>query len=190
MAVNKDQIKQLLGSGLSNEIVASAVGCDSSYIAQLLADEFFAKEVTELRVQNLQAANARDKSIDSIEDRLIDKLSELVDSNQLYKPNDILRAAVAVNAMKRRGVPAHESVTINNTVVNLQLPTIVKQKFVLNSQSEVIEVEGQTLVTKPANELLKELAERGSDGARYEKVRRYLPTAINGSPDPSRLTEG
>jgi hypothetical protein len=189
MAIDKEQIKQLLGSGLSNEIVASAVGCDSSYIGQLVSDEHFAAEVAALRVKNLQATNARDRNIDSIEDRLLDKVSELVDQNMFYKPNDVLRAAVAVNAMKRRGVPATESVTVNNTVVQLQLPKVIVQNFTINTQGEVIEVEGQTLVTKSAHTLLGELADRGSDGARYEKVRRYLPTAIDGTPNRDRSAE-
>jgi hypothetical protein len=186
MAVNKEKIKQLLGTGLSNEIVASAVGCDQSYISQLLADEQFAAEVTALRVVALTANSERDKNIDSIEDRLIGKLSEAVDMGLIYKPGDVLRSFAVVNAAKRRGVAAHEGAKVREAVVTLTIPTVVINQFVTNTLGEVIEVDGQTLVTKPSSELLKELAGKGGDNAgKYEKVSRYLPGATD-----ERVIEG
>lgn len=178
MATDKNQIKELLGTGLSNEIVATAVGVDSSYIAQLLSNENFAAEVTAMRTLALTANSKRDRKIDGIEDTIITKLEELVDSGVIYKPNDVLRAFAVINNAKRRGVSAAESITINNTVVNLQLPNRVIKEFVQNAQGEVIEVEGQTLVTMPAHTLLKNLVNRqGDKSGAYERVSRFLPTA-------------
>lgn len=183
MAVSREQIRDLLGSGLSNDIVATTVGCDHSYISQLMSEPAFADAVIALRTQSLQANTKRDKSIDSIEDSLISKLEDAVDSSLIYKPGDILRAFAVVNAAKRRGVPAHESLVINQTIVNLSIPKEVVQQFTMTVDGEVVEVEGQTLVTMPAHELLQQLAESKGVGdsdnaARYKKVARYLPTAI------------
>lgn len=175
MAFDKNQIKELLGTGLSNEIVASAIGCDPSYISQLMADERFAGEVIALRTAALQANNKRDGRIDSIEDSLIEKLKECVDTGVIYKPNDILRSFNVVNNAKRRGVPAQQNVTVNNQVVNLVLPPILVRQFVTDSRNEVVEVDGQTLVTMPSSSLLKHLAERGKDGEKYARVARFLP---------------
>lgn len=180
MALDKEQIKSLLGTGLSNEVVSTAVGCDPSYITQLMSDETFAGEVIALRAAALTANSKRDRNIDTIEDGLLSKLADVVPT--LYKPMDVLRAAAVVNSMKRRGVPANESLTINNRIVNLTIPTRIQQIFVKNSNGEVIEIEGKTLVTMPSQTLIKELAETkgpGKDGKpnKFEQVGRYLPSA-------------
>lgn len=180
MSVSKEQVRDLLGTGLSTEIVASAVGCDPSYITQLMAHEEFAVSVVALRTKHLTENNARDGEINRIEDDLIAKVQELLDTSQIYKPNDILRAFSIINNAKRRGIAAAQSLTINQTVVNLQIPAKVVQSFTMNTQGEVVEVEGQTLVTMPAHTLLKRLSEAkdGKQGEVYEKISRYLPATI------------
>lgn len=181
--ISTDRIKELLGSGLGNSIVASAVGCEDAYISQLLADPDFAHEVVELRSKALTEHTKRDRSIDSIEDTLIVKLKEAIDTDQLYRPRDILRAFGMVNNAKRRGVPAHANITQVNTVVNLNLPERIVKQFTMTAQGEVIDVETeeggkQTLVTMPAHTLLQQLAKRsGKDAEKYGEVAKYLPEA-------------
>lgn len=181
MAIDKEQIKSLLGSGLSNEVVSSAVGCDPSYITQLMSDETFSQEVVILRAAALTANSKRDRKSDGIEDKLLEKLEIAVDMGQIYKPMDILRAAAVVNGMKRRGVPANESLNINNRIVNLTIPIQVIQNFTKNSNGEVISVGDKTLVTMPTQTLLRELAQtRGTEDGKdnkFTKVSRYLPSA-------------
>lgn len=176
MAVSKDQVRELLGCGLSNEVVATTVGCDPSYITQLMSDETFAGEVVALRAKTLTANNARDRNIDGIEDKLINKLEELVDSQQIYKPNDVLRAFSVINAAKRRGIPAHESTVINNTVVNLMIPTAVRQHFVINAVGEVVEIEGQSMETMTARNLLKNVSDKLGikHGDQLNKIAGYI----------------
>lgn len=175
MAFDKNQIKELLGTGLSNEIVATAIGCDPSYISQLMADEHFAGEVVALRTKALTEYNRRDGDINELEDITLEKLKEVLPT--LYKPADVLRAFNVINNAKRRGVPATQNITVNNQVVNLVLPPILVRQFVTDSRNEVVEVDGQTLVTMPSSSLLKHLAERGKDGdgEKYARVARYLP---------------
>lgn len=181
MAVDKDTVKNLLGQGLPQNVVASAVGCLPQYITELLSDEDFRLEVIALRTLALTANNDRDKKIDALEDDLIDRLKESV--NLFYKPNDLLRAFSVVNAAKRRGTPAQEASTANEAVATLQLPQVIVKNFIMikNAQSEVIQVEGQTLVAMPAHTLLKTLSDKAKeDGStdRYKNVAKYLPTAI------------
>lgn len=181
MAVDKNQIQELLGSGLSNEIVATAVGCDPSYITQLMSQQEFASKVIELRTVALTANSRRDRTIDEIEDKILEKLDTVIDQNGFYKPADILRAAAVVNAMKRRGVPATESLTVNNTVVNLQMPVQIVHSYVKNPTGEVVEVDGKTLVTASSHTLLEELARTrgGKDGEpnKYREAGKFLPAA-------------
>lgn len=189
MAINKEQIKDLLGSGLSVGVVASAVGCDSSYISQLLGEEHFATEVGELRSKALTADARRDSSIDSIEDKLLAKLDEVVTDGGFYRPRDILSAVAIVNKLQRRGKPIGPGggVGVVNNIVNISLPAHVSRKFVTNRANEVIEAEGQTLVTMPAHELLRSLAAKNAsiekegvkEDERYTKALNYLPTGIS-----------
>ena len=179
MAASADRIKELLGNGLSNDVVATAVGVHPSYVSQLMSDEIFSQQVIALRTQTLAAASSRDRSWDGIEDRLLNKLSDLVDSGMFYKPQDILNALVVANRAKRRGTTAQENLVVHQNIVHLNLPTQVVNSYRKNLQGEVVEIttpEGnqQTLVTMPAVALVQKLAEAEKDG-KYDKVRRYLP---------------
>lgn len=180
--VDKVKVKELLGSGLSIEVVSSAVGCAAAYISELMGDTEFAKDVIELRTQALQSHNRRDKSIDDIEDSLISKVKELVDSGMIYKPRDILQAFRVMNSAQRRGVPAEAGMNITNNIVHLQLPEQLIKGLTITQSGEVVDIElgsgNQTLVTMPTSTLLSQLSSRSDDDAkRFGKVARYLPGA-------------
>ena len=151
---SQERIVTLLGQGLSAEVVATAVGCDPSYISQLLSQDEIHKRVSELRVQSLQAATKRDNKWDSIEDKLLDAMSEKVDNMASFmKPGDLIRFLSVVNAAKRRGAQAQDAMTINNTTVNLTIPQRALQQFVVNSVNQVVQVGEQTLLTLPSQNI-------------------------------------
>lgn len=191
MPVSKEQIKELLGSGLGPEVVASAVGCDISYVSQLLSDELFATEVTARRTLALQSHTKRDNKIDSIEDRLLDKLDNMLDETVAFmKPRDALMAFSVINKAVRRGAPVHGTggngvggTSITN-IINLQLPQKIVRKFTRNSKNEVVETEGQTLVTMPSHMLLRNLSEQATasgksgDGEKYTDALKFLPGGV------------
>ena len=175
MAINKDQIKELLGNGLTPAVVASAVGCEASYISQLLSEESFANEVAAKRTVALAADSKRDATIDGIEDSLLSQLASVVSDGAFFRPRDLLSAVAVVNKLQRRGKPINGSAVgsgVVNNIVNISLPTHVSKKFVTNRANEVIEVEGQTLVTMPAHQLLRELAAKG-DGVDRSGAEKY-----------------
>lgn len=157
----KDRILSLLGNGFSPAITASAVGCSESYVSQLLSDEQFSAAVSELRFNNLQAANARDTKIDAIEDELLKKLKEAIPL--MMRPMEITKAAAVVNAMKRRGSSAPEQVHIHNQVIALQLPSFAKTQFQFSSTRELVEVAGRALITMPSAQLLQEAKQYATD---------------------------
>lgn len=180
MANNTEQkIKELLGSGLSNEVVASSLGVSASYISQLMSKENFYNDVVELRTKSLAAHTVRDRNIDGIEDLLLDKLHEVINNGMVYKPNDLLRCFQVINAAKRRGAPAQESAVINNTVVSLRLPEATTLAFKTNRENEVIEVEGKTLVTMPSSALLNDLINKeGKDSEKYQSIQKSMINKI------------
>jgi len=175
MAIDKQQVKELLGNGLPVSVVASAVGCTDSYITQLLADEEFSAEVARLRVVALQANNQRDGSINGIEDTLISKLKEGVESGFFYKPRDLLHAFAVVNSAKRRGTVNADSATLQNTtVINLTIPAAVARRFTIDSRGEVLQVDEQTLVTMPTGQLLSSVGSRTGREEKYREIKNRL----------------
>lgn len=176
------RILELLGTGLSPEIVASAAGVTPSYISQLLSEESFSKQVTQLRFDNLQAASTRDRAYDDIEDKLIEKMRDLLP--MMYKPLEVLRAITVINGAKRRGAAAPENIHINNTVVNLTIPNQILQRFIVNATNQVVEVSGnemtnsQTLVTMPSSQLL----------GKFKQTTNIKEIDYDSSSDPSLAT--
>jgi hypothetical protein len=182
MTSNTQRIKELLGNGLSNEVVATAVGVSASYISQLMADETFSADVVAQRTQTLTAATVRDRSWDGIEDNLLAKLSAVVEEGMIFKPTDLLRALVVVNNAKRRGTTAQENITTHRNIVTLNMPTVIVNAFRQNNNGEVVELVDtkgttQTLVTMPASALMQKLIETHQGNPAYEKLRNYLPSS-------------
>lgn len=183
--VDQGRLLELLGSGLSNEVVAKAVGCDSAVIRAKLADPVFAAQVSELRVLNLNAANARDRKLDGIEDKLIERMEEVVETG-FYKPRDILTALHLVNNLKRRGVPATNAISAQTEIVEIQLPNVIYNQIIFTENKEVVEVNGQSMVTMPAGQLLRQLSNSRSDKDAdvYKEVARHLNNGPSGAQGP------
>lgn len=157
----------LLGQGIGPEMVASAIGVSVSRISQLLSDPNFAAEVAELRFRALAKHNERDSAYDSLEDELVQKMKDCLPL--MYKPFEILKAIQIINAAKRRGSSAPESITAQQTVVQLLMPTQIfnnftKQEITVNVNNQVVKAGEQDLVTIQSSSMDRLLA--GSKTAR------------------------
>jgi len=135
----------LLSQGLGPEVVAAAVGVSTSRISQLLSTPEFAAQVAEGRYENLAKHNQRDNAYDSMEDSLLAKLKDCLPF--MMRPMEILKAIQVINAAKRRGSSAPESITSQQTVVQLIMPTQILQSFTTNVNNQVIKAGQQDLVT-------------------------------------------
>lgn len=135
----------LLGSGITPEVVAASLGISVSRISQLLSEENFAAQVAELRFQNLQKHNVRDSEYDSLEDKLLEKLKDCIPL--MHRPMEILKAIQVINAAKRRGASAPESIIEKQTIVQLTLPIQIVNKFKTDINGQVTQVEDRPLVT-------------------------------------------
>jgi len=154
----EDRALALLGSGVSAEAVANALGVTPSRVSQLLANKEFADQVATLRYENLQQHNSRDLAYDSLEDTLLTKLEKAIP--MMFKPLDITKALQAVNGAKRRGQTAPSDGSVNQqTIVQLLLPTQITQKFTTNVNNQVIKAGDQELLTMQSGNLLS-LAEK------------------------------
>lgn len=152
---NSGRILEMLGNGLSPAIVATALGVSESLVSQLLGEESFSRQVTNLRFVNLQASTVRDRSYDSIEDKLLDKLKDLLP--MMYKPMDVLRAITVVNGAKRRGSSIQENTVVHNTVVQLTLPVNIMNNFTKTADGHIVSTGDQDLVTIQSGQQLMNL---------------------------------
>jgi len=167
----EERALSLLGSGISAEQVAGALGVTPSRISQLLAEEVFSKRVAELRYTNLQKHNERDGQYDSLEDKLITKLERSLPL--LVRPESILKAITVVNGAKRRGQSGPQQVTNTQNVVNLILPQVIADKFSVNGDNQVTKAGEQELITMASGNLLKQVEDALADTVGERAVIEY-----------------
>lgn len=136
---------ELLGQGLDPSQVGPAVGLTVSRISQLLSDPEFSAQVAELRFKNLSKHNARDSRYDDLEDKLLEKMENLLVF--MMKPMEVLAAIKTINAAKRRGASAPDHILQQQTVINLTMPTQIINQFKVDSNKQVIQAGTQTLIT-------------------------------------------
>lgn len=157
----RDRLLKLLGSGVSNAVAASAVGCTESYVSQLMAEEEFAQKVAALRFEMLQASRARDEKADTLEDKLLEKLETTLPL--IMKPMEVLKALSTVNGLQRRSKPAQEQVHIQNQIIQLQMQTNVVAKLTLTPNKEIVAVDGRDLITMSSAQLLMEAKDHANN---------------------------
>lgn len=141
----------LLGQGIGPEMTASAVGLSTSRISQLLSDPEFAAQVADLRFKNLAKHNERDAAYDSLEDTLLNKLRDLLPF--MMKPMEVLKAIQVINAAKRRGSSAPDSITAQQEVIQLVMPVQIINQFSVNASNQVIKAGHQELITVQSSNL-------------------------------------
>jgi len=151
--LTEDKALSLLGSGVPQEAVASALGVSPSYISQLLSDESFAQQVTELKFEALSKHSQRDRNYDELEDTLLARLKS--NAALLIRPLDIMKALQVVNGAKRRGTDSLENIVNQQNIVQLTLPAQIVQNFTTNIHNQVIKTGDQDLRTIQSGDLLK-----------------------------------
>jgi len=158
MSTTRTRALELLGTGLSAETVANALGVTPSMISQLLAQEDFAAEVQHLRYQALQKHNKQDNEYDAIESELTAKMRDLLP--MMHRPMEVLKAISVINGAKRRGVSAPEQITNQQTVLTLNMPVKIISQFTTNTANQVVALQSATeikdLTTIQSGSLLKQ----------------------------------
>jgi len=153
----------LLGEGVQAEQVSAALGVTPSYISQLLSDEAFANAVSERKFVALQKHNARDAALDSLEDKILDKIEQTLP--MVMRPMELVRMLQVINGAKRRGASSAEHVTAKQTVVPIVMPVTAITAFTVNAQNHVVKVGDQTLVPLQSGTLLKQVKQNDSTKA-------------------------
>lgn len=160
--VTQERARELLGSaGLPAHIVAGTLGVTASYISQLLADADFAYDVQSLRFKNTQAYSERDKKIEAIEDKLLDKISKsVVFANKLP---ELTKAFQIMNAAKRRGTTdINDSGLTTGVTVTLTMPKTALDSYQvrLDVNNNVVEAGSQSMHTATLRDVVGLVTQR------------------------------
>lgn len=117
----------MLSSGAPQIAVAAACGVDPSYIAQLLAQGTL-----------IGATNDRDQQWNTIEDKLLARVSEIADS--VTNPKAAISLLVMANKAVRRGTTSNDLAKVNNTVqvVAINVPERVRTKLTFSETGNLI----------------------------------------------------
>lgn len=154
-----DQIKEMLGCGISQSAISSTLGVDPSYISQLLTNDEFRNDVQRKQIVNLKGATDRDKKLEALEDKAIERLSQTIDF--VTKPMEAARILSIVNNTKRRGAEVNgQNAAGGAPIVNLVIPEAARVAFTFNESMQIIDVQGRSMAPMPTTRVQEMLAER------------------------------
>lgn len=148
----------LLSSGVSPEQCASACGVTPGRISQLISSEVFATKLADRRFEALRKHNARDDELDALEDAIIFQFKQSI--TFVLDPAKLARMLQIVNAAKRRGASAPDQIISKQTVLKLNIPITLINRFTLNGANQVISAGEQDLVTIQSSQMKRLAAER------------------------------
>lgn len=151
----RDKLISLLAAGVPPSAAASAAGVEPSYVSQLLETEDFREALLVASSARLEEAIAHDKTVESLESKTLRAIEQKLPF--VRSAMEAAKIFQILNNSKKRALTDRDA---NAGGGNVQLVTIVLPKAAavnlrLNSQQQVIEVEGRTMAPLPSRELPK-----------------------------------
>jgi hypothetical protein len=157
---NKEQIIALLSQGIPAAQVAAAAGVSESYISQLRSDPELAALISTQETAKLEKNTAFDNTLERAELMALEKIEKNLPFANMGQAMAAFR--ILNSARKRSDAFATPTDQSTNITVNLTLPSAAAARYVVNSSNEIVEVEGQTMITATAKSLDSLLAQRAS----------------------------
>lgn len=157
MSDTKDQIILNLARGIPPVQIARFLGVSESYVAQIAADPEIKDQVRKAASEETEKIEKYDSAVDAAEDTALENIKRKLPLANLQQS---LMAYKVLNAAKRR----KDSRVINTgqidaPLVQIILPSSAPQvQYLTNNQSEIVEVEGKTMVAINPTKL-RELAQ-------------------------------
>lgn len=166
---NQTQVKALalLASGVIPEQCATALGITPSAISQMMSNEEFASELATRKFEALRKHNVHDDKLDELEAQIVRQLETQL--SLVLEPMKLARLFAIVNAAKRRGSSAPEQITQKQTVLKLNMPVTLIQKFTINSNNQVVSTGEQDLVTIQSSRMKTLLEQSNGQGQQAPK---------------------
>ena len=162
----KDYAISLIAQGIPTSQVAAACGVDDSYISQLKADPEVQQRVAEARAEHVVADSQFDNTLERAEALALEKIE-----NNLPFANigQALAAFRILNGARRRKDQFAQTEHNVSVTVALTLPQAAIPRYITNTKNEIIEVEGQTMLSATPKTLDDILSARAT-GALLPKI--------------------
>ena len=161
MNSTKEHIIALLSQGIPAAQVAAAAGVSESYISQLRSDPELAALISTQETAKLEKNTAFDNTLERAELMALEKIEKNLPFANM---GQAMAAFKILNSARKRtdAFGAAQTDQSTNITVNLTLPAAAAARYVVNSSNEIVEVEGQTMITATAKSLDTMLAQRAS----------------------------
>lgn len=147
--IDEDKVIKYLSKGLGTTAIANAVGCDPSYISQLREREDIKQKVAAISADYEVADATFDENIESAEETALARIQRALPMANLQQAMSAFRI---LNTARRRKDGPVQPVQVNVNVT-LELPAAALPRYVTNAQSEIVEVDGRTLVSAAPQQL-------------------------------------
>lgn len=128
---------ELLATGVDAVSVAQALGVTEGRISQIAAQPEFARQLAELKFEQLRKHNATDNEYDDLEKKLLKQLKNTV--GMVMDPMKISRILRDVNQAKRRGSSAPDSLVRQRPTVRLNINPVLIARFSVNGANQVVQ---------------------------------------------------
>lgn len=195
------KILNYLKGGATRAQTALALGCDVSTIDHLMQEDDFRGQVEKYITKNFQDAVELDKNLLETEVELAKKIKNFLPL--LINLDDVLKTFRVVNGAKKalvRDISPSGAQDVNTQKpVTLILPKVIINNFIMNPNSEIVEVDGTQLVTLNSSSLDGLIATQQIEDARILEETPVLnipelipnlqltPKAIRGRPSISNI---
>jgi len=139
----RGRAQEMLSAGLPATVVAARLGVTDSTISQMLSDPDFAEAVEAARLEATQEDQKFDSKLEETESQALDNIAAKIRFGNLQQS---LQAFKVLNGARRRKDNAQLAVPVG-TAVQINMPTVLMPVYVLNQRSEIVEVDGQTMIS-------------------------------------------
>jgi len=156
----KEYAISLLAQGIPTGQVAAACGVDDSYISQLKADPEVQEAVAAQRADSAIEDCRFDSTLETAEMMALEKIEKNLPFANM---GQALAAFRILNSARRRKDAFAQQETAVSVTVNLTLPATSLPAYISNDRNEIIEVEGQTMLTATPKSLDAILAARATN---------------------------
>lgn len=162
----KDYAISLISQGIPTSQVAAACGVDDSYISQLKADPEVQQRVAEARAEHVVADSQFDNTLERAEALALEKIEKNLPFANM---GQALAAFRILNGARRRKDQFAQTEHNVSVTVALTLPQAAIPRYITNTKNEIIEVEGQTMLSATPKTLDDILSARAT-GALLPKI--------------------
>jgi hypothetical protein len=162
----KDYAVSLIAQGIPTSQVAAACGVDDSYISQLKADPEVQQRVAEARAEHVVTDAKFDDTLERAEALALEKIEKNLPFANM---GQALAAFRILNGARRRKDQFAQTEHNVSVTVALTLPQAAIPRYITNTKNEIIEVEGQTMISATPKTLDDILSARAT-GALLPKI--------------------